>query len=191
MVFVGLHPSHWLVWLVDLVEFKDLPQLQSIRLDSIAFRYVHSVVFESDRKDWMMIQICLNYNPFNLVDWLYLVMKVMVERRLAMNLTTIRTHWQWKVRLNELMNEQIFLHWQNSKENGATSMLSVQWFWRVWIWWLINVDIAQLSSDGIRFGHDCFKYTYSLQSLSTHSSISSPFDASTLESAIRRESNFI
>ena len=59
-------------------------------------------------------------------------------------------------------------------------MLSVQWFWRVWIWCLIDVDIPQLSSDGIQFGV-CFWYTYSLQPISTHSPISSSFDASALE----------
>ena len=104
-VAVMLHPSHWLVWLMDWFEFTDLPQLQSIRLDSIAFRYVHSVVFESDWMDGLMIQICLNYNPFNLLEVLFIVMVVMIERRLAMNPTTTRTHWQCEVRLIELMNE--------------------------------------------------------------------------------------
>ena len=41
--------------------------------------------------DGMMIQICLNYNPFNLVDMLLMVMNVMIERRLVMNPTTTRT----------------------------------------------------------------------------------------------------
>ena len=31
--------------------------------------------------DGMMIQICLNYNPFNLVMKLFGVMEVMIERR--------------------------------------------------------------------------------------------------------------
>ena len=45
---------------------------------------------------------------------------------------------------------------------------------------MIDVDIPQLSSDGINFGA-CFYYTYSLQSSSTHSPISSSFDATGLE----------
>ena len=63
-------------------------------------------------------------------------------------------------------------------------MLSDQWFWRVWIWCLIDVDIPQLLSNGIYFGA-CFDYTYSLQSSSTHSPISSSFDAAALENYIR------
>ena len=43
------------------------------------------------------------------------------------------------------------------------------------------IDIPQLSSDGIQFDTDCFRYTYSLQSSSTHSLISSSFDAAGLE----------
>ena len=42
--------------------------------------------------DGLMIQICLNYNPLNLAMKLLLVMVVMIERRLAMNPTTTRTH---------------------------------------------------------------------------------------------------
>ena len=57
-----------------------------------AFYDVQSVVFESDRMDGLMIQICLDYNPFNLVHGLLLVMVVMIEKRLAMNPTTSRTH---------------------------------------------------------------------------------------------------
>jgi len=49
---------------------------------------------------------------------------------------------------------------------------------------LIDVDIPQLSSSGIYFGDFCFRYTYFLQSSSTHSPISSSFDASALENCI-------
>ena len=77
---------------MDWFEFIDLPQLQSVRLGEAAFDYVHSVVFESDGMDGLMIQICLNYNPFNLVMELFKVMVVMIERRLALNPTTTRTH---------------------------------------------------------------------------------------------------
>ena len=42
--------------------------------------------------DGVMIQICLNYNPFNLVMELFKVMVVLIERRLVMNPTTTRTH---------------------------------------------------------------------------------------------------
>ena len=49
---------------------------------------------------------------------------------------------------------------------------------------MIDVDIPQLSSNGINFRDYSFKYTYSLQSSSTHSPISSSFDASALENCI-------
>ena len=186
-----LHHSHWLVWLIEWFDYTDLPQLQSVKLGAWAFRYVHSVVFESDWMNELMIQICLNYNPFNLVNGLLLVIGVMVERRLALHPTTSRTHWQWEVILNEMMNEQIFLHWLASKEVISTSGISVQWFWRVVIWLLIEVDIPQLSSSGIQFDKKCFYYTYSVQSSSIHSLISSSFDARALESAIRRMSNYV
>ena len=42
--------------------------------------------------DGLMIQICLNYNPFNLNMVLFGVMMMMIERRLAMNPTTTRIH---------------------------------------------------------------------------------------------------
>ena len=77
---------------MDWFEFTDLPQLQSLKLGGDAFQYVHSVVFESDRMDGLMIQICLNYNPFNLVMELFKVMVVMIEKRLALHPTTTRTH---------------------------------------------------------------------------------------------------
>ena len=48
---------------------------------------------------------------------------------------------------------------------------------------MVDVDIPQLSSDGIQFGA-CFQYTYSLQSSSTHSLSSSSFDATGLENYI-------
>ena len=186
-----LHPSHWLVWLMDWFEFTDLPQLQSLKLGYAAFSYVQSVVFDSDWMDGLMIQICLNYNPFDLIEVLFMVMVVMIDRRLALHPSTTITHWQCEVRLNELMNEQIFLHWQNSKEIYTTFIVSAQWFWRVWIWRLIDVDIPQLSSYGINFGDYCFGYTYSLQSSSTHSPISSSFDAAALESYIKIRSRFL
>ena len=59
------------------------------------------------------------------------------------------------------------------------------------MWYLIDVDIPQLSSDGIYFGDYCFRYTYSLQSSSIHSPISSLFDAAALESAIRGKSHYL
>ena len=52
------------------------------------------------------------------------------------------------------------------------------------MWCLIDVDIPQLSSNGIYFGSGCFTNTYSLQSSSTHSSISLSFDATGLENYI-------
>ena len=77
---------------MDWFEFTDLPQLQSVKLGYAAFNYVHSIVFESDRMDGLMIQICLNYNLSNLVRKLLLVMVVRIERRLVMNPTTTITH---------------------------------------------------------------------------------------------------
>ena len=77
---------------MDWFEFTDLPQLQSVKLGGYAFYGVHSVVFESDGMDGLMIQICLNYNPFNLMKVLLKVMVVLIERRLATYLTTTRTH---------------------------------------------------------------------------------------------------
>ena len=77
---------------MDWFEYTDLPQLQSVKLGYNAFDDVHSVVFESDRMDGLMIQICLNYNPFNLVGLLFGVMVVMIERRFAVSPTTTRTH---------------------------------------------------------------------------------------------------
>ena len=77
---------------MDWFEFTDLPQLQSVKLGGVAFEHVHSVVFESDGMDGLMIQICLNYNLSNLVRKLLMVIVVMIERRLALNPTTTRTH---------------------------------------------------------------------------------------------------
>ena len=77
---------------MDWFEFTDLPQLQSVIISGGAFDYVHSIVFESDGMDGLMIQICLNYNPFNLVMMLFKVMIVMIDGRLAMNPSTGRTH---------------------------------------------------------------------------------------------------
>ena len=77
---------------MDWFEFADLPQLQSVEFGYGAFDDVHSVVFESDGMDGLMIQICLNYNPFNLLQMLFGVMVVLIERRSTLNPTTTRTH---------------------------------------------------------------------------------------------------
>ena len=77
---------------MDWFEFTDLPQLQSVKLVDYAFHRVHSIVFESDRKDGLMIQICRNYNPFNLLQMLLMVIGVMIERRLVINPTITITH---------------------------------------------------------------------------------------------------
>ena len=77
---------------MDWFEFTDLPQLESVDFNQRAFSLVHSIVFESDGMDGLMIQICLNYNPFNLVVGLLMVMNVMIERRSVINPTTSRTH---------------------------------------------------------------------------------------------------
>ena len=49
---------------------------------------------------------------------------------------------------------------------------------------MIDVDIPRLSSNGIDFGFGSFLFTYSLQSSSNHSPISSSFDAAALENYI-------
>ena len=77
---------------MDWFEFIDLPQLQSIKFGYKSFNRVHTVVFESDRMDGVMIQICLNYNPFRLVVVLFMVIIAIIERRLVINPTTTRTH---------------------------------------------------------------------------------------------------
>ena len=88
-----LHLSHWLVWLIEWFDWIDLPLLQSVKLGREAFQYCQSVVFESNWINELMIQICLNYNPFNLVIGLLKVMIVMIERLLAINPSTTITHW--------------------------------------------------------------------------------------------------
>ena len=77
---------------MDWFEFTDLPQLQSVKLGNDAFFFVQSVVFESDGMDGLMIQICLNYNPFDLIGMLFMVMSVIIERGLALNPSTTKTH---------------------------------------------------------------------------------------------------
>ena len=49
---------------------------------------------------------------------------------------------------------------------------------------MIELDIPQLSEDGIQLGRDCFYFTYSVQSSCIHSPISSSFDAIGLENYI-------
>ena len=65
---------------MDWLEVTDLPQLQSVKLGYSAFKRVQSIVFESDGMDGLMIQICLNYNPFDLMKELLLVIGMMIER---------------------------------------------------------------------------------------------------------------
>ena len=168
IVSFWLHPCHWLVRLMDWFEFTDLPQLQSVEFGSSAFNDVHSVVFESDWMDGLMIQICLNYNPFNLVMMLYLVMVVLIEKRVTKNLTTSRTHWQCEVRLNKLMNEQIFLHLRPSEVDDTISRTLERSLLRVLIWRLIDVDVIQSTSSVYEFGSNSFQYTYSVESYSNH-----------------------
>ena len=64
------------------------------------------------------------------------------------------------------MNGEISLHWLNLKEMDLTLSILAQWFLRVMIWCVIDVDIPKLPSDGIQFQDRSFKYTYSLRSFS-------------------------
>ena len=77
---------------MDWLEVTDLPQLQSVKLGYSAFKRVQSIVFESDGMDGLMIQICLNYNSFDLLVLLFGVMVMIIERRLTLNPSTTRTH---------------------------------------------------------------------------------------------------
>ena len=56
---------------------------------------------------------------------------------------------------------------------------------------MLDVDVSQLSDEGLRFGKYSFEYTYSLQSSSTLFLLSSSFDASALESFIKSQSKYI
>ena len=104
LVSIGVHPSPWLVWLINWIEFIDLPQLQSVTIGYSTFNRVHSVVFESSWMNGLMIQICQNYNRYNLIRLLFKVMVVRIDGGLAIHPSTL-THWQCEVRLNEVMNE--------------------------------------------------------------------------------------
>ena len=48
-----------------------------------------------------------------------------------------------------------------------------------------DVDVPNLSSEGIQFGDNCFHFTRSVQSSSTHSLILSSLDSEALETVIR------
>ena len=104
LVSIGVHPSHWLVWLNESIEFVDLPQLQSVTIGYGTFNRVQSVVFASSWMNGLMIQICQNYNRYNLIHLLFKVMVVRIDGGLAKYSSTL-THWQCEVRLNEEMNE--------------------------------------------------------------------------------------
>ena len=56
---------------------------------------------------------------------------------------------------------------------------------------MVDVDIPHLSSDGIDFDGYCFYFTYSLQSSSNHSLISSSFDAAALTAYIMNKSQYV
>ena len=69
-----------LFWRVTCFELSSLPQLQSVKLGHYSFCFCHSVVFKSDGMDGVIIQICPNCSPFNLVVVLFMVMIVKLER---------------------------------------------------------------------------------------------------------------
>ena len=64
------------------------------------------------------------------------------------------------------MNGEISLHWLNLKEMDLTLSILAQWFLRVMIWCVIDVDIPKLPSDGIQFQDRSFKCINSLRSFS-------------------------
>ena len=150
----------------------DLPQLQYIKLGRASCALCRSVVLESRFTIEVTMQTCQDSNPFNYKSVPSKVIGVTIERRLMMSPITTGTHWQWKVRVIERMNKQIFPLWLYLEGMETISDVSVRWFSRVVIWCLTDVDIPQLVSSCIKFVTgglgDHFYYTYSLQSSSTH-----------------------
>lgn len=93
------------------------------------------------------------------------------------------------------MNEQIYLHSLPLLEVQTIASLSGLWFSKVGVWLLLNVDIPQLSADGIVFSTDSwsndFYWTYSIQASSTFFDSFSFLDADALEAFIKNSSDFV
>lgn len=73
-------------------ELIDLPMLESITIGKSAFKNCQSILLESMRTILVHLQICRNYSQLDLINGLLLVMTVMIEKQLALNPTTTRTH---------------------------------------------------------------------------------------------------
>ncbi|KAK8818954.1 hypothetical protein WA538_001534 [Blastocystis sp. DL] len=130
----------------------NLPQLQSVKLGNSAFFYVHSVVFENLPK-LQSIQLGEGALQGDGRD----------------NRKTINT---------KPFNYNNTLTMRNLPSLTEFKGDSYNF---VCIGSVILENIPRLSSDGIQFGHNCFLFTYSLQSS----------NASALESAIRSKSEYV
>ena len=86
---------------------------------------------------------------------------------------------------------KIFLLWLYSKETDPISCTSVQWFWRVITLIRSEIGLPTVTTNGTRFGDNCFFYVYSLQSISIISDYDWFFDAPSLSITIRELSWFI
>ena len=86
---------------------------------------------------------------------------------------------------------KIFLLWLYSKETDPISCISVQWFWRVITLIRSEIGLPTVTTNGTRFGDNCFFYVYSLQSISIISDYDWSFDAPSLSITIRELSWFL
>ena len=176
------------------------PRLKSIRFAANAFSHYHSLSLNElpSLQSIEMEYNCFSHSSLVLVvtiDELTRIHRppttsIHTTRWCCIQVLPVSCIWEWEI---EWMNEQIFLHSLHSKEKDGAFSVLVPWFLRVITCEFINIDIPQLSSDGTVFDEDtsCFYYTYSLQSSSNPSPLSSPFDATALESAIRSKSKFV
>ncbi|KAK8792582.1 hypothetical protein WA588_005074 [Blastocystis sp. NMH] len=131
----------------------DLPQLQSVNLSIAAFNRVHSVVFENLPK-LQSIQL----------DQCALQGDDRDDRKTISNLP-----YNYKNTLT-MRNLPSLIEFKGGDRDNFTNIGSV-----------ILENIPRLSSDGIKFGNWCFRYTYSIQSS----------NAAALELAIRRKSDYL
>ncbi|KAK8801841.1 hypothetical protein WA588_006125, partial [Blastocystis sp. NMH] len=140
----------------------DLPQLQSVKLGYVVFGCVHSIVFENLPK----------------------------LQSIQLDKYALEGYWHdnRKTKYTKPYNYKNTLTMRNLP--SLTEFKGVRWNFG-YIGSVILENIPRLSFDGIQFIYGCFRYTYSIQSLSMYSSISSLSDAAALESAIRRESDYL
>ncbi|KAK8823034.1 hypothetical protein WA538_002187 [Blastocystis sp. DL] len=149
-------------FLAPSFSLTDLPQLQSITLGYGVFDYVHSIVFEN----------------------LPMLQSIQLGRGAL---------------YGDSRNDRKTISYEPYNYKNTLTMRNLPSLTEFkgdfcnfrYIGSVILENIPQLSSSGIQFGNGGFYFTYSLQSSSTHSLISSSFDAAALESAIRRKSKYV